>query len=488
MKVPTIWGGLALLVLLLTMTGAVPASAHGFVPGEDIEFAQTIAGTELTVVVKSTVKVPTPLRVEIVAHHPVPDLTINLTVRSTTSGQTTRAAVRLVRGRAGSYPATLGVAETGPHELELRTPGEFSVLPFRVLIAASSPWEFLIHGGFYAAGILVVGGLLSGGLSRRSSAVAVGGGAVVGVVALTVALVSPDLPLPPPEGSAPAGTGGRPYALASLGTTPSRPRVTDGFALRLDLIDGSTGRPVDDLVTHHAALAHMLVTSEDGGSFQHVHPTRTGPGRLEVRLRTDRPGRYLVYAEIERADSGTQMVSGKFSVTTGTDDVTGTDDADGPGDAVEATGTDGPGDEAKAAGTDDPDNKVEATGTDDPDNPDDAPLAPAGLRMTPERPVAGRPTTIEFEAGAGLQPWLGMAGHLIVRDQSGGFLGHVHELGSMTGQVPADDTPVTYGPKLRFTFNFPRPGRYFAWMQFVRDFQIVTVPYVVTVTEEESTR
>jgi hypothetical protein len=44
-----------------------------------------------------------------------------------------------------------------------------------------------------------------------------------------------------------------------------------------------------------------------------------------------------------------------------------------------------------------------------------------------------------------------------------------------------DETVAAYGPNLRFTYSFPKPGRYFAWIQFERDYRIETVPLVIDV-------
>jgi hypothetical protein len=451
----------ALLLSLVVTASAAPASADAVATGSDARFAQTIAGAELTVVIRATPRVPAALRVEIIAYRPVPELDLALAVRSVESGAASRGVVRLRRDRPGVYPAgSLDVTRTGPHELELRAGGEVSTLPFRVLVPASSPWEFVIHGGLYAAGMLLAGGLLAGGMSRRPSAVAVTGGAVLGVAALTTALLSSWLPPPVPDGAAPpadpAQQTGRPYAVAAAGTTPDQPVAGRDFTLRLDLFDGSTGRPVDDLAAHHAALAHLVVTSADGGYFRHVHPLRAGPGRLEVRLRADRPGRYLAYAEIEREGSGRQIVPAAFTVTgtsTGTSNRTSTV-ADG----------------AEAAGV-------------------------PRVAVTPARPVAGRPATIALDAGGGVRTWLGMAGHLIIRDVPGTLLSHAHELGSMTAAgsmaargVPApEEGAVVRSSGLRFTFSFPRPGRYLGWVQYAGDFRIETVPFEVTVAEEDGT-
>lgn len=406
-------------------------------------------------------RTPAPAVVEIEAFHPVPDLPVELTMRSTETGRATRASVRLAAGRAGPYRVSMQVFRAGPHELEMRTPAERSVLPVRVLVPATSPWELVIHGGFYAAGLLVVGGLLTGGMSRRGPAVAVRAGALVGVVALTVAVLSPQLPEPVPDGAAPGaepvprraapqaepvpdgsapmaesgsgasmaepgGAGGRPYLVGRLSTQPARPAAGTEFTLLVDLVDGSTGRPVDDLVLHHEALAHLVVTSADGAYFRHLHPVRLGPGRLAVRLRADRPGRHLAYAELERADSGGQLVTGAFEVAAGTQA---------------------------------------------------APVAaspPGASVIVPPRPVAGRPTTIGVRTRGRLQPWLGMPGHLIVRDREGGFLGHVHATPTRTSA-------------LTFTFSFPAPGTYLAWAQYATGSTVETVPFTITVGTEGET-
>lgn len=429
----------AVLVAASVLAWPRSASAHGVGDTTEVRLAQTIAGTELTVVIRQVVRVPGPLRIDVVAYHPVRDLTIAVRV-----GQESDT-VRLLPGRAGSHPLVLGVDEVGPHELRLHAGGELSVLPFRVLVPRAAPWERLVHGGFAGAAALLLGALLAAATARRAPAVLLGGGAGAAMVmALTVALLSARFPPAQPDGAlptAPGGPLGRPYVQARIATTPATPVVGGRFTVRLDLVDGSTGRPVDDLVLHHAALAHLVVTSPDGEFFRHVHPTRTVAGRLAVGLTVDRPGRYLVSAEVERVESGGQLVSGEFTVT-------------GPPLPRQLR------DEA----------------------------VPATVRLG--SPVAGRPTTIELDAGRDdLQRWLGMAGHLIVRDEEGGFLGHVHEAGSMAtdpGRQEADETVADHGPTLRFTFTFPEPGRYLAWAQYVRDYRIVTVPFVVTVGTEDA--
>lgn len=412
------------LVAVLLLAGAAPAAAHNVTAGADLRFAQTIAGTELTVVIKGTTRVPGPLTIGIIAYQPVTGLPVGLEVRSVEDGRKVTGTARAARD---PRYVKLTVERTGPHELKLTAGNEVAVLPFRVLVERGASGEFLIYGGLFVAGLLLVGGLLTGALSRRTPAMLLAGGAAAAVtVAAMVVVFEPSLPPAPPYGAAPTVSlqaGGRPYAQGRVATVPARPAAGEEFTLRLDLVDGSTGHPVDDLVVHHEAVAHLVVTSEDGTYFRHVHPLRTAPGRLEVRLRADRPGRFLTYAELEREDSGGQLLMGDFRVAGGT---------------------------ASADVT--------------------AVAAEAVPVVRPAAPVAGRPATVELPTGVTPRPWLGMAGHLIVRGQDGAFLGHVHEMGS-----PA--------PRLRFTFSFPAAGRYLAWVQYATADRIVTVPFTVDVTE-----
>jgi hypothetical protein len=43
---------------------------------------------------------------------------------------------------------------------------------------------------------------------------------------------------------------------------PARREAGEEFTPRVDLIDGSAGRPVDDLTARHKALAQVVVTSQ----------------------------------------------------------------------------------------------------------------------------------------------------------------------------------------------------------------------------------
>ncbi|NUR91049.1 MAG: hypothetical protein HOY71_43835, partial [Nonomuraea sp.] len=166
------------LAVVLLLAGAAPAAAHNVSAGADLRFAQTIAGTELTVVIKGTTRVPGPLTIGLIAYEPVTGLPVGLEVRSVEDGHK-------VTGTALAAPdpryVKLAVERTGPHELKLTAGNEVAVLPFRVLVERGSSGEFLIYGGLLVAGLLLVGGLLTGALSRRTPAMLRAGGAAAAV-------------------------------------------------------------------------------------------------------------------------------------------------------------------------------------------------------------------------------------------------------------------------------------------------------------------
>ncbi|MGW3342599.1 hypothetical protein ACWDA3_04800 [Nonomuraea rubra] len=429
---PTSRRGVAAVIRLLTVTFvlvlslAAPARAHVVASGAELQVTQTFAEGEVTLVIAGVSRVPAPLRVSAQAVAPS-GTRLDLELRSLTDASRSSGSVTVGQG-AAELPA----GHTGPHELRVRAGDETAVIPFQVVTADVAFWDMLLDGAFVAVGLLLVAGVLTGRLSRPI----VGGASAAAAVAVVVMLLQPYL-------SPVRAEGGRPYALGRFSTLPARPATGEEFTLTLRLADGSTGRPVDDLAVHHEAPAHVVVTSSDGGVFRHVHPLRTAPGVLTVRLRVPRPGRYFAHAEIERQGSGGQLLSGTFEVS-GAPEASGALEGSGAFEgsgALEDPGGARPGIEAREA---------------------------AVPRLTPARPTRAGPVTIEVSPEGPIQPWLGMPGHLIVRSADGTHLAHSH--GMRAG-----------GSALRFTLTLPEPGRYLAWAQYATGGRLVTLPFTVEV-------
>ncbi|MDP4511234.1 hypothetical protein [Nonomuraea turcica] len=402
-------GAMRLLAVawLVVLSLPAPARAHVVQAGADLRVTQTFETGEVTLVIAGLSQVPAALRVAAEAADPA---SLQLELRSLTDGSRSSGSASV-----GQDPAALWVTHTGPHELRVRVGDEVSMIPFRVLVPESAPWTMVMDGAFLVTGLLLVGGVLAKSMSR----LLMSGASAAGAVAVTVMLLGPYLPPAQPEGSAPQAESGRPYAQGSFSTQPARPVTGAEFTLILRLADGATGRPVDDLAVHHEAPAHLVVTSENGVIFRHVHPLRTAPGVLAVRLSLPYPGRYLAYAEIERQQSGGQLLTGAFEVS----------------------------------GTAQPDASVQEV---------------AMPSLTPPAPVAGSPVTIEVATEGQIQLWLGMPGHMVVRSRDGAHLAHAH--GTAAGPSA-----------LRFTLTLPEPGRYLAWVQYAAGGRLLTRPFTMEV-------
>jgi hypothetical protein len=483
---------LGCLVLLLVVSPA--ASADSPSAGGDVTVAQTLGDRELTVVLRRVTSVPGPLHLDVVTHAGTAPGRLTVAVRpGAESGPTATATVDL-GADPQAYSAIVPVDRPGPWELSLGDGVRTARIPFVVPVQVITPPERLVYGGFLAAGVLLLGSVVIATRARRTAwALLPAGGMVAGLaVAVTAAVLSASLPLPPQPGTQLDPTVGNvtdPYALTQPMTGDySRPPVVltlDGALvagraadLGLNLTDGSTGLPVDDLIVHDAALVHLLLVGPDG-ELWHEHPIRTAPGRYELHFTPPAPGHYALSAELVRRGGGVQLVRAAAGI-----DVTGPAVPPAAPAPVrlgsrQLTGT------ATAGG-----------------NP---------VTVTTTAPAAGEPTTVTARVGdtGDLQPWLGMAGHLIVAGplpaagpvgaaaQSAPVWAHVHAMGSMStmdssrpgmaglpplnGDSAPDETVAGYGPDVPFTYTFPVPGRYRLWIQVERRYAVLTVPVVLDV-------
>ncbi|HKN56496.1 MAG TPA: hypothetical protein VJX66_28655 [Amycolatopsis sp.] len=471
-------GRRAALLLMLSALGSVLGSgvahADGAPTGADIQVAQTLGARELTVIIRRVDTTPSDLRVDVITHTGTAPGTLQLSASE--EGRVVSRTGVVLGGTPGVYPGTLRVDRPGPWELGVGDGTTLATIPFIVPARVIPPWEKATYGGFVAAGAFLLLALIVGIRARRTAFALIPAGGMIAAlaVAVTGALLSSSTPPPPAPGSQLDPTFDNvtdPYANAQLSTVDySRPPVnfavhTDGHdtghphELRLVLTDGATGRPVDDLLVHDSALVHLIVVSPSGRLW-HLHPVRVTPGDYRVTLTPPEAGTYAVAAELVRRGGGVQLARS-------------TVDFAGPGQAAPEPAGAGP---RTVGGT-----EVDLTTT---------PLA------------AGVPVTINARFPAGdLQPWLGMAGHLIVTGPvaapaqvgtaaaAAPTWAHVHALtpNSPGSSQKPDETVAAFGPDVSFTYTFAAPGRYRIWLQAERGYDVLTIPAVLDIGAQEGT-
>jgi len=447
-------------VLLLWPARAMAHAGHS---GPLQTYTQSVGPYELAITIEMPPSVPAPLYLDISPQTDIGGTTI--TFRAVPRGQSfTNAPVAQVNGVAGPqgiYYTELQVDRGGDWDLEVRTSGPrgsgVARIPFTIIIPPLPTYTLPLAGAIGGLILLlVINMLLATAFNRQQRSVPRWASVLLGqgmFACLIVAGVFGFMDLNTQAQNAQAASNttttlGLPHVNAVLVADPATPQAGQPLTLTIDLSDGSTGLPVEDLIPHHEALMHLIVIGADGAFFTHIHPPSTAPGRYAIALTPDRPGRYTAYIEIARQDSSTQVIARDFSV----------------------------GGVAPAA----------------------APVAPPGLgtrtvagmqvnvssSVTPFK--AGRQATLTFSFAADgqpvsdLQPWLGMAGHLIARGADGAIYGHIHAIGPMAPTSPTS-SGVIYGPNVSFVYTFPQAGRYQLWAQFKHNGMIVTVPVLIEV-------
>jgi hypothetical protein len=365
-----------------------------------------------------------------------------VTLTASAAGSPSSTTKVVLGEKPGFYSGIVQVDRPGPWQLAV----DEATIPFVVPAIVSSPWENATYGGFIAAGALLVAALLLAVFGRPGFALIPTGGMVAALaVAATAALLAPGIPPVAAPGTQLDPTFDNvndPYQRNSI-VDFSRPPVNlvpsmDANDLKLSLTDGSSGRPVDDLLVHDNALIHLVVVSPSG-KLRHLHPIRTAPGEYRARIMAPEQGTHAIAAEIARRGGGVQLLRS----------------------SIDINGTAGP----------------------QPNN--------GKADLAKQIRAAGTPSTIT--AGFGkrdLQPWLGMLGHMIVVGPVTGqnhaaapIWAHVHAMIPASPGLPdkPDESVAAFGPDVSFTYSFPLPGRYLVWVQVERDYSIVTVPTVVDV-------
>jgi len=259
--------------------------------------------------------------------------------------------------------------------------------------------------------------------------------------------------------------------------------------LRFSILDSAwRARQMTPLIPDHGHLVHLFVIGAGGEVFAHLHPLLVDSNTFDAALPPVPTGPYRVYADITRESGFAETLTDTVSVSStggaGTWRPTDPDDA-----WTEATGESAPEGEGGTSHT-------VALGD--------------GARMTWERGasplIAGHEAPLRFTVTApdgrpaALEPYMGMAGHLMLSRDDGTVFVHLHPLGTISWAAqqtfllrgPADTTRGMVGRRMTeaqaamsqmnapttaevsFPYAFPKPGRYRLWVQVKRQHRILT--------------
>jgi hypothetical protein len=242
---------------------------------------------------------------------------------------------------------------------------------------------------------------------------------------------------------------------------------------------------VSPLVPDHGKLMHLFLMKQgDQHDFAHLHPISVDSSTFRAGLGKLAAGRYDVYADVVHETGFPQTMVATIDLPAAAD--TSLTDGD---DAV--FGGDPTGDKFTL--------------------PDGATIAWEGR---PASLAADQDAELKFVVRepdgtvSRLEPYLGMAGHLVVQRRDGKVYVHLHPNGTIsmvaqqalgmglraTDTVPgmlarrlAADTSMRamthpmFDGTLSFPYAFPEPGEYRVWVQVRRGGAVMTAPFAVTV-------
>jgi hypothetical protein len=218
-----------------------------------------------------------------------------------------------------------------------------------------------------------------------------------------------------------------------------------GGASRLHLAvrEPETGSTVSRFVDVHERPFHLFIISRDLERFAHVHPALAADGSFELQHDLA-PGVHLLVADFLPAGGTSQLVH-RIVTTPGYDGSLFA--APPPLPALPA--------EQVAAGM-----RIRMSAQ------TSGPRRAANIRFEVADAATGRPVT-------DLEPYLGAAGHLLIVDNELTTAIHGHPEGAATA-----------GPVVAFAPVLPAAGRYKLWVQFQRNGEVITAPFVIDVPSE----
>jgi hypothetical protein len=210
--------------------------------------------------------------------------------------------------------------------------------------------------------------------------------------------------------------------------------------------------------------------------FYHLHPERSAPGVFEEAFPAVPAGRYAVFADIVRESGFPDTMTTQLQVP----ETLATDKAEPlTGDDSEAAATPVSNAQANAAAPIGDGERVEWLRN--------------GQAIQAQQPALLRFRVVNENGGPAtdLEPYMGMAGHLVIFRRDLSVFAHVHPAGSVpmaalallekgsTGSMASMPgmQPGSLPPEITFPYGFPQPGDYRLFLQVKRNDHIETAVF-----------
>jgi hypothetical protein len=239
-----------------------------------------------------------------------------------------------------------------------------------------------------------------------------------------------------------------PDSTLEVSTTPKIVKAGQPTSFRFTVHHPLTGVQARDFGIVHDKPFHLFIVSSDMDEFAHVHPEHHPDGSFTIRHTLPKPGRYTLFSDFLASGGGAQVVATPI-ITAGVDTDIVASQARLKPDMPWVRNADGV--------------KVEILNE------------PTAFLGGEEVDIVFRFVNATTDAPiTDLQRYLGAWGHLLILSEDMTEYVHAH---------PRDETqpdpmaPATGGPEVIFDALLPKPGRYRAWLQFLRNDKLTTVSF-----------